>query len=341
MQIPHSKPLINQASVQRVAEQIGSGSLANGTVTLKFSQCLKDYLHAESVFLTPNGAAALLVALSALDIGFGDEVILPTYVCHAVADTILFLGATPVFCDIGESWVMTRESVAAVFTERTRAIIVVHIYGILAPASLFKGFGVPVIEDCCQCLTSEIEGNRPGAECDIAFYSFHATKCLTAGEGGAVACFGEKYRDRLAKAHAKHAVFLPFTEGQAALGLSQLEIYPQMLERRLEIAQYYFENLPESLTRQLRAVSASMYFRFPLRMQKGFEAARREAENSGIAIRKGVDELLHQRYGCGKTGYPVAERLFASTVCIPIYPALTDGEMRAVVNAIRRIGNED
>lgn len=341
MLIQHSKPFINQDSIRRVAEQIDSCSLSRGAMAERFAEALKDYTQAELLYLTPSGSAALLIALSALNVGAGDEVILPTYVCHSVADAILYLGATPVFCDTGENWVMTTETVKKVLTAKTRTIIVVHIFGIYAAVPEFRKFGVPVIEDCCQCFANEIEGNKIGVDSDMAFYSFHATKCLTTGEGGAVACFNEKYGKPMAKAIEKFAAFFPFTDVQAALGLSQLRIYHTMLKRRMEIARYYLENLPDNLTKDLRDVPATMYFRFPLRMENDFEAARSEAESAGVTVRKGVDELLHQRYGFAQRDFPVAEQLFNSTICIPIYPALTDAEMRTVTATIKKITDED
>src|SRR5581483_4626199 len=99
-----------------------------------------------------SGAAALHLALTALDLREGDEVIIPTYVCRSVLDAVRAVGARPVIADVGPSWVMTPGNVVERMTSRTAAIVVAHMYGIFADIDAFRQFNVPIIEDCAQAI---------------------------------------------------------------------------------------------------------------------------------------------------------------------------------------------
>jgi len=236
---------------------------------------------------------------------------------------------------------MMPEDVVKCISPKTKAIVAVHIFGICAPVSEYRKFGLPVIEDCCQLFAHTVNGVSIGVDADFAFYSFHATKCLTTGEGGAVTCINSSYAERFAQVCEEYASLFPLSDIACALGLSQLNDYDAMQARRISIANYYFNNLPEAYTSSLKSVGASLYFRFPLRIKEGdFEAIKEKAHHEGVAIRKGVDELLHLKYNTGHT-CPNAEALFKETVSVPIYPALTDAEAAKVCSVINTLTDEN
>lgn len=138
-------------------------------------------------FIDPTDASAIE---SRLQTGMSDaaEVILPTYVCDSVLRVVTAVGASPVFCDVGQDWNITATEVARCVTPRTGAIIVVHTFGIAADVAQLQEFGVPVIQDCGQSLGLQLpNGEHVGHQGYASFFSFHATKSLTTGEGGAVA----------------------------------------------------------------------------------------------------------------------------------------------------------
>ncbi len=334
--IPHSKPYIDKEILAKVEGQVSSGHIATGGATKAFKDGLRSYFKNDEVYLSSTGTAALTLSLLAMGIGHGDEVILPTYVCHSVADAVLFVGATPVYCDVSEVWVMTEEQVTPLITSKTKAIIVVHLFGICADVKGFRKFNVPIVEDCCQSFTNNINGYEIGKYGDIAFYSFHATKCLTTGEGGAIRNNNKNYSDAVAKVVYQHSYFSKITDVQAVIGLAQLEEYDTYLTRRKEIADYYFSELPEGATKGIKSVD-SMFFRFLIKTSGDFETIKASAALEGVAVRQGVDELLHQRFNVvSQEGYKNAQKLFDTTVSLPIYPALTNTEAEKVVQAIKK-----
>ena len=156
--IPHSRPWITDEDTQSVDRILRSGMIAQGAQVQAFEEQIARYVGAPDAIAVGSGTAALVLALKALCADPDDEVILPTYVCRSVADAVVQAGLTPVFCDVGENWTMTADTVAPHVSGKTRAIIVVHLYGIVVETSCFRRFGVSLIEDCCQAFGAEREG---------------------------------------------------------------------------------------------------------------------------------------------------------------------------------------
>lgn len=349
--ISHSKPHIIRADLDAVDRVLATGMIAQGQLVEKFEQAVADYLKSAGGVATGSGTASIVLALKALNVRAGDEVILPTYVCKSVAEAVMTIGAVPVLCDVGEQWNMTLETVARKISARTAAIIVVHIFGIPADTYGFREFGLPIIEDCCQAFGARVDGAYAGTIGDVGVFSFHAIKCLTTGEGGMAVTNDSRLletmrrlRDSTNGAALEARLASPMTDLQAALGLSQLSRYDQFLSRRKELAELYFDELRHScavtLPESVRA--ESIFYRFPVMARDvEFEAARQSFDALGVQVRRGVDRLLHRMIGKGGVdSFPVAERLFHQTVSIPLYPALGEEEMRKVVVACRTIWKE-
>jgi len=146
-----------------------------------------------------NGTEALTIALRALDVGPGDEVIVPSFTFYASAEAIPPTGATPVFCDVDpQTFLVTPESVRAVMTPRTKAVIVVHLFGNVAPVREIEALGVPVVEDSAQAAGSIGPDGRPGAIGTIATFSFYPSKNLGAlGDGGAITTGSKALAERV------------------------------------------------------------------------------------------------------------------------------------------------
>lgn len=334
--IPHSKPWLTDDDRRAVDEALRSGMIARGERVASLESATARYLGAAGAVATGSGTAALALALKSLGIGPGDEVVLPTYVCESVADGVRTAGAAPVLCDVGPGWVMTPETVAPAITPRTRAIVAVHVFGIAAPARELRALGVPVIEDCCQSLGAPAGGEPTGTAGEVAILSFHATKCLAAGEGGMLVSGNRELIETARALRSRNAVASPLSDLQAALASSQLERYGSFLERRAALAAHYMDRLPEAWTVRTREVAArSMFFRFPATPDTGsFAAWRQHFEQRGIAVRRGVDALLH-RVGAAAGSFPGAEDCFARTLSLPLYPALSDAEAERIVEAAR------
>ncbi len=338
--ISHSKPSIINEDIRCITETLATGMIAQGHQVNCFEINIANSIESAGGVATGSGTAALLLSLKVLGIGAGDEVILPTYVCHSVADAVIQCGAIPVFCDIGEDWLMSPETVVPLITAKTRAIILVHIFGIVLDVKAFHKLGIPLIEDCCQAYGATVNGKSLGQFSDIAFFSFNATKCLTTGEGGMITSRNLEIIERARLLQESYVVPSPMTDIQATLGISQLKRYPEMLKRRHQLAELYLKELPKIFTTRISACSdRSIFFRFLLNLggRDPISNVISAFETEGIAVRRGVDELLHQRYKKPDALFPVANRLFAETLSIPIYPALTDSEQDRVIEACRKI----
>lgn len=336
--IPHSRPLIVPEDFGYMRSIMRSGMLMDGSCVDKFENELKNYLNTETCFTVSSGTAALFLAIRTLNIGKGDEVVLPTYVCSNVLLAVLYSGATPVFCDIGKNWNMTLETVAPHISKKTKAIILVHIFGIIEKVDPFLQFKIPIIEDRCQAFIGR-KDKISGKSRIISLFSFHATKCLTTGSGGAIATDNPDIGASLKKNRDFYRKIYPITDIQAALGLSQLKRYKSFLAKRLRIANYYLKYLPVSLTKNLSDCrKRSIFFRFPVINEKSdFEAKAVAFERSGIIVRRGVDALLHRKFSLTDKYYKNAVHCFNHTVSLPIYPALSDKDMEKITEKTKII----
>lgn len=173
------------AAVERV---LASGRYILGPEVRAFEVEFADYVGAAHAIGVANGTDALTIALRAMDVGPGDEVVVPSFSFFASAEAIPPTGATPVFCDIDpETFCVTAETVRAVLSPRTKAVIAVHLFGNVAPVAEIEALGVPVLEDAAQAAGSTTEQGRPGALGTAGTFSFYPSKNLGAfGDGGAI-----------------------------------------------------------------------------------------------------------------------------------------------------------
>ena len=173
----------------KVTAILDAGVYILGPEVRAFESEFAAYIGTREAVGVANGTDALLLALRALGVGPGDEVIVPSFTFYASAEPIPLIGATPVFCDIDPAtFVITPEAVRAVMTPRTKAIIAVHLFGNVAPIAELEALGVPVIEDAAQSAGTRLtDGRRPGALGTLATFSFYPSKNLGAfGDGGAI-----------------------------------------------------------------------------------------------------------------------------------------------------------
>jgi UDP-4-amino-4-deoxy-L-arabinose-oxoglutarate aminotransferase len=336
--IYHSKPWITTEDRISVEQVLLSNIIDQGQKVSEFEEKVACFVGAKFSIAVGSGTAALILALKALNINKGDEVILPTYVCHKVRDAIYSVGATPIFCDVGEYWHMTPKTVGPHISVKTKAIILVHIFGIAVDAESFKVFNVPIIENYCQAFGTEINGRKLKLQGAIGIFSFHATKCLTTGEGGMVITNNFEFAEKLKKIRFVNSVASPMTNMQAALGINQLTRYSYMLSKRKQIARLYFEKIPAYLTEKLSKLSArSIFFRFPITVNHDFNKIKIFFRKRKIFVKRGVDNLLHRSSNLPDAEFPNATELYRKTLSLPIYPALTEKEQGIIIDTTREI----
>ena len=143
-----------------------------------------EFASAKFGFAVSSGSSAIILALKCLGVGPGDGVILPTYVCRSVLEAVYTVGGVPELCDVNEFGVMDVNTISRAISKKTKTIIAVHIFANPCNIDELRVFGLPIIEDACQALGLKTPNGNAGSRGDIGILSFHATKCITTGEGG-------------------------------------------------------------------------------------------------------------------------------------------------------------
>ena len=338
--IAHSRPTLTAEDAERVARVVRGGHIAQGPEVAAFERAVARRLGVEAAAAVASGSAALELALRTLDVGAGDEVIVPSYACDALYHAVTRCGATPVLADADPHTLsLSPKDALARRTRRTRCAIVPHAFGLAVDLDAFAALEVPIVEDCAQALGATVDGRPAGSRGTLAVCSFYATKLVTTGEGGAVAgpqslvrrvCEARDYdeRDDLApRTNAK------LTDMQAALGLGQLERLDAFVARRRAIAARYRERLHGAACRPpADAGERHVYHRFVVAIDRPVGDVARALEARGVEGRRPVFRPGHRALGL--RGFPEADRLWEESLSIPCYPGLGEAEVEQVAAAL-------
>ncbi len=260
-------PSISEKGIEKVTEVLKSGKVNywTGPLGQEFEKKFAEYNGAKFCISTTNGTSALHTAIASLGIGPGDEVICPSYSFIASSFAILQAGAIPVFADTGTDHVIDPKEIEKVITERTKGIVVVHLYGIVADMDpimeIAKKYNLYVIEDCAQAIGGEYKGKKVGTIGDVGCFSFCQSKHFTTGgEGGAIITNNEdlawecrSFRDhgydveqrlnllemesKLMYIHKRVGFNYRMTEMQSAIGIAEMERFEWNINRRREIGE--------------------------------------------------------------------------------------------------------
>lgn len=341
--IPHSRPSLGEAEAQAVADVVRTGMVAQGKKVDEFERALAKMTGQDEGVAVSSGTAALYLALTALGVGSGDEVIIPSYVCAALWHAVRQAGAVPILADIAPStYNLSPVAVARAITPRTKAVIVVHSFGLPMDVADLKVAGIPLIEDCAQTLGVSVGGAPVGSQGTLAVCSFYATKMMTTGEGGMV--LGREAsliaRVRTLREYDKRdtlesAFNYKMTDLQAAVGLRQLHDLPAFIARRRAIASRYSAALHDLKVEPPgnRPNGGHVYYRYVIRVSEPVESVVRRFAGQGVMCRRPVFRPLH-RY-LGLDGFPETDQAWEHTLSVPIYPSLTDAEVERVVGAMK------
>lgn len=343
--IPHSKPTIRRKDIRAVAKVMRRRQLAGGKIIAEFERLFADTFSLNHAVATSSGTAALHLALCALDIGAGDEIILPGFVCVSLLQAIQYVDATAVFAEIDpKTYNIDPDDVRRRITDRTRAIIVPHLFGLPADIEKISCCGIPIIEDCAQAIGAKYNKKPVGSFGDFAVFSFYATKMMATGEGGMItaksASLVEKIKDMRSydgKPNLKLRYNYKMSDIEAALGIAQLKALPQFIQQRIQIAEKYsneFHNLAMQLPHAPRD-SGSVYYRYVVRLNQKAKNIIKLLNDAGIQARKPIYIPLQRL--TGHRGYRITEEIYRSTISLPIYPSLRSGEQRYIINTVRQI----
>ena len=374
--IPVSEPLLGDREYEYVNTCLKSGWISSsGPMIEQFEQQWSNYCGRKYGVSVCNGTVALQAAVAALHLTEGDEVILPTFTIISCAAAILYAGATPVLVDADpRTWTMDVSQVEAKITSRTKAIMVVHIYGHpvdLDPLiALAERHGLAIIEDAAEAHgaeyltgrnTSTPEWKRCGSFGALSCFSFYANKLITTGEGGMIVTDDPQLAESLRSlrnlcfqperrfAHAELGFNFLLTSLQAALGLAQFTRMDDIIAKKRWMGQEYTKRLQGIPGLQLPVEepwARTVYWMFGLVLSedRGMDASAfaGKMKECGIETRPffvGMHEQpVFQRRGMfSDEQYPVAARLARQGLYLPSGLALTEEQLGYVVNTVRKL----
>ena len=368
--LPFSQPTIDEATIAAVGEVLRSGWITSGPKVREFEERLSAYFGGRPVLTFNSGTCTMEIALRVAGMGPGDEVITTPISWPATANVILAVGATPVFADIDPA---TRnidlDLLEAAITPRTRALIPVHLSGL--PVDMDRLYaiaarhGLRVVEDAAQAFGSTWHGRRIGAFGDLVSFSFQANKNLTTGEGGCLvlndareAALAAKYRLQGVTRSGVDGIDVDVLGGKynmsdimAAIGLGQFATIETVTAHRRALARHYFDCFGDGFEAATGArlpladFGHSNWHLFQLILPD--RGAYTRADFMEAMSRRGIGTGFHyapihlfslyRARGFAEGMFPVAERIGRLTVTLPMFSAMTTGDVERVVAAVKAI----
>lgn len=366
--IPVNEPLLNGNEKKYLIECIDSGWISSeGPFVKKFEEQFAKRVERQYGIAVANGSGALDIAVQALCLGPGDEIILPSFTIISCAASVIRAGATPVLVDSDPvTWNMDINQLADKITPRTKAIIVVHIYGLPVDMVPFLGLaakhGFKVIEDTAEMHGQTCNGRPCGSFGDISTFSFYPNKHLTTGEGGMLVCNDPKLAERCRSlrnlcfkekqrfVHEELGWNYRMTNLQAALGLAQLERLDEFVERKRQMGRLYTELLTGVSGVQLPLATTdyaeNIYWVYGVVLDNDLDFDAAEAMRRLGSKCVGTRPFfwpMHEQPVFKKMGlfsneaYPVAEKLARRGFYLPSGLALTREQMEIVSSRVKEL----
>ncbi|MCH7579439.1 MAG: DegT/DnrJ/EryC1/StrS family aminotransferase [Chloroflexi bacterium] len=375
--LPFAQPGIGQEEIDEVVDTLKSGWLTGGPKVKAFEEGIREVAGADYAVALSSCTAGMHLALLALDIGPGDEVITTPLTFAATVNVILHVGATPVLADVADDdHNIDLAQIEAKITSRTKAIMPMHYGGqpcqmdeLLA---LARKHGLRIVEDAAHALGARYRGRPIGAISDASVFSFYPIKPITTGQGGMLTTNNQDLADRVRllslhglsknawnryseKGSAEYQVLAPgfnyaMTDIQAAIGIHQVRKLASFQQRRAEIAGRYdalFAGLPEITRPFVRDDIEHAWHLYPIRLQLdrlriGRDEFISELRERGIGTSVHFIPIhLHPYYrealNLGPGDFPIAERIYEGLISLPIYPRMEDSDVERVAAAVCEI----
>ncbi len=374
MKIPFFKPEIDSKTIAQVGQVIKNGWLTTGPKTLEFETNFAQYVNATHAIMVNSGTAALHLALEAIDIKPGDEVITTPFTFAATTEVIEYMGAKPIFVDIRKDTLNINEKlIEAQITSKTRAIIPVHFSGIPCEMKeilkIARKHKLYVIEDAAHCTPAYYNGKPVGSIGHITCFSFYANKCITTAEGGMLTTQSKKIADKvkLLRLHGmsrdainryksakweydisvKGFKYNP-TDIAACLGIMQLKKADLFLKKRTRIASNYMNSFSKeknitSLSIPNKCISS--WYIYPIRIKHDKPGLRNQLID--YLFQQGISTSVHfkpvhlhsyykNKYGYKALDFPVAYYEYQKIITLPVYPSLKNNEIDYISRKIKK-----
>lgn len=355
--IPISRPLIGDEERAAVLAVLDSGMLVQGPQVAAFEAEFAACIGVPHAVAVASGTAALHLALLAHGIGPGDEVITSSFTFVASANTVIYVGARPVFADVDEhTFNLDPDAVEAAVTPRTRAIVPVHLYGQACDMDRIMAIadrhGLIVIEDAAQAVGATYRG-RPLGTFGTGCFSFYATKNVACGEGGMITTADEAVaeRARLLRQQGMRTRYvyetlgynLRMTDLHAAIGRAQLGRMEELTRRRRENAAALSRALTSVVTPFEAPDRDHVWHQYTVRLTGGRDrdaAARRLGEagvGTGVFYSPGVHHFDHVRAAAGEHDLPVTDRVAREVLSLPVHPLLSAEDLAVIAREVNRL----
>ena len=371
--LPYGHQWVDDEDISAVIEVLKGDWITQGPKIEEFETKLAEYCGAKYAVAVSNGTAALHAACAVAGISDGDEAITTPLTFAATANAVVYCSGKPVFADIKEDTLnIDSNEIRGAISSATKAILPVDFAGYPADLeeimAIAKERGLVVIEDAAQALGAEYRGRKIGNLADMTILSFHPVKHITTGEGGMVLTNNEEFYEKL-KIFRHHGIIknnpdkgswyyeidnlgynLRLTDFQCTLGISQMTKLDHFIQRRREIAASYneaFTKVAEIITPvegdDVKAVHHIYVIQLRTDILKVgrkevFEALR--AENIGVNVHYRplhLQPFYQRNFGYRKGDYPKAERYYERAITLPVFPKMSDEDVKDVIEAVRKV----
>ncbi len=374
--LPFGLPLIGQEEIDEVVDTLKSGWITTGPKTQRFEEKFKNYIGSAHALAVNSCTAGLHLALAALGVGAGDEVITSTLTFCATANVIVHLGATPVLADIGDDLNIDPDEVKRRITPKTRGVIPVHIGGrpckMDALLTIARENNLFVVEDAAHAVGARYKGRRIGTLSEAAAFSFYPIKNMTTAEGGMVTTNREDLAEKM-RVLSLHGISKDawkrytdkgswyyevleagykynMTDLQASLGIHQLDKLEDFIKTRKRYADIFTRALKELEAIEVPSedeLTYSAWHLYAIKLNLNRLTIDRErfieelrAENIGSSVHfipLHRHPYYRQRWGFRAEDFPVAEEAYKRIVSLPLYPRMTEGDVEDVIAAVQRV----
>jgi dTDP-4-amino-4,6-dideoxygalactose transaminase len=357
--IPLARPVLGEAEERAVVEVLRSGQLSLGSRLPAFEQAFAARVGARHASAVSSGTTALHLALRAVGVTDGDEVVTSPFSFVASSNAVIYERARPVFVDIDPVTLnIDPDAAAAAVTGRTRALLPVHIFGYPADVAALERHGLPLVEDACEALGARYADGTPvGSRGHPATFAFYANKQLTTGEGGMLVTGSAEVKERVDSErnqgrapnmdwldHDRLGFNYRLSDIACALGLAQLEHLDDMLAGRARVAGWYREALAGSeleLPCPDAGDAARGWFVFVVQVPRGVDRddVIRGLRERGVQSKPYLPAIhlmsyYRETFGHREGEFPVCEDVAARSIALPFFPELTEGEVAQVAEAL-------
>jgi dTDP-4-amino-4,6-dideoxygalactose transaminase len=368
--IPLARPVIGDLEIERVLEVLRSGRLSLGPLLAEFEQGFAQRVGAAHASAVSSGTAGLHLALRAVGVSDGDEVVTSPFSFVASANVVVYERARPVFADIDPvTFNLDPDAAAAAITERTSALLPVHIFGYPADLAAFERLGLPIVEDACEALGAvDADGVPVGGRGHPAVFGFYANKQIATGEGGMVTTADGALKQRIDSErnqgrapdmdwldHDRLGFNYRLSEIACALGLAQLERLDDLLAGRARVADAYREALADIDGVELPCLDSTPARGGGSRIRRGWFVyviqLPREVDRDGVVRALGAHGIpskpyfpavhlmsyYRERFGHREGEFPTCEDVAARSIALPFFPEMTESQVEQVAESLREV----